>query len=66
MNSNQPNQRGFIFPEGLDLTPVLDQGNAVLVAFDPDQSPVPAFNQFKPPRFNRDTVLRMAVPVTQP
>ncbi|MCP5516791.1 MAG: hypothetical protein H7A45_05960 [Verrucomicrobiales bacterium] len=34
-------QRGFVYPPGLDLSPVLDRGGAVVLAWQPDGSPFP-------------------------
>jgi len=53
----------FISPPGLDLTSVVDQGNAVLFAWAGDYSPVKSMNQFSPRRTHRDTLWRFAVPL---
>ena len=56
-----PNQ--FVSAPGLDLTPAVQHGNAVLLAWAPDYSPVNPMRQFKPRRLQRDTLWRMTVPV---
>src|ERR1044071_1072522 len=53
----------FIAPPGLDLTSVVEHGNAVLFAWAGDYSPVKPMNQFSPTRLHRDTLWRFAVPV---
>ena len=61
-----PNQRGFVCPEGMDLTPVVERGDAVLLAWDPGHAPGNgSMNRFKTVRSHRDTLLRVAVPVGQ-
>jgi len=53
----------FIAPPGLDLVDVVDHGNAVLLAWSADYSPIQAMNQFSPRRSHKDTLWRMAVPM---
>jgi hypothetical protein len=53
----------FIAPPGLDLSPVVERGSAVLFAWAADYSPVKPMNQFSPRRTHRDTLWRFAVPV---
>ena len=58
-----PNQYAtFRVPPGLDLTPLAERGDAVLLAWVPDYSVVPPLNRFSPRRTHRDTLLRVAVP----
>ncbi len=54
---------GFVSPPGLDLTQVVERGNAVLMAWSPDYSPVPAINKFSPRRSHKDTLWRIAAPL---
>lgn len=54
---------GFIGPPGLDLSPVLDHGNAVLLAYADAYSPVKPMYQFTPRRSHESTLWRVAVPV---
>jgi hypothetical protein len=56
-------QNSFVMPPGLDLSPVLEQGGAVLLAWAPDYSPTPSIYQFSPRRSHRDTLWRIAVAV---
>lgn len=60
-----PSQRGFVSPPGQDLAGVLKKGDAVLLAWDPSQSPIPsAFIHSKVPRLSRNNMYRLSVPVT--
>jgi len=61
------NQRNFVYPGGLELSPLIERGDAVLLAWDPDQAPPGGpLNQFKTIRSQRNTMLRLAVPVSGP
>ena len=55
--------RSFIAPPGLDLSSVAEHGNAVLLAWAADYSPVKPLYQFSPRRSHRNTLWRVAVPV---
>ena len=58
---------GHIATDGLDLTPMVDRGDAVVLAWDPGHAPGNgSMNRFKTVRNHRDTLLRLAVPVGQP
>jgi hypothetical protein len=61
----QPQQayNRFVAPAGLDLVPLLERGDAVLVAWIPGWTPVKPMNRFSPTRSHRDTLLRVAVPL---
>jgi hypothetical protein len=59
----QPGQRRFVSPTGLDLSPLVERGDAVLLAWDANHSLVKPLNQFKPVRTQRNTLLRLAIPV---
>jgi hypothetical protein len=59
-------QRSFVAPPGLDLTPLVDRGDAVLLAWDANGSYAKPVNQFNPPRLHRNTLLRLAVPPSAP
>ncbi|MDB6112988.1 MAG: hypothetical protein JWR69_4738, partial [Pedosphaera sp.] len=61
--SDQQNSFNFITPPGLDLTDLMERGNAVLLAWSADYSPVKPMNQFSPRRSHKDTLWRMSVPV---
>ncbi len=68
MMSVPPNQR-LICPPGMDLSPVVERGDAVLLAWDTGHAPGNgSMNRFKTVRSRRDTLLRLAVPAgpTQP
>ncbi len=61
------NQRNFVYPSGLELSPLVERGDAVLLAWDPDHAPPGGpLNQFKTLRSHRNTLLRLAVPVGEP
>lgn len=53
----------FVLPRGLDLSRVLEHGDAVLLAWVPDYAPVEPLNRFKPRRSYRHTLWRMPVAV---
>jgi hypothetical protein len=53
----------FIAPAGMDLSPLVDRGYAVLLAWVDDFSPVKPINQFNPRRTQKDTLLRVATAV---
>ena len=55
--------RNFIAPPGLDLSSVAAHGDAVLLAWASDYSPVKPLHQFSPRRSHRNTLWRIAVPV---
>jgi len=59
------NQRGFVYPEGLELSPLLARGDAVLLAWDAGHSPVAnRLLRVNPPRQAQNTMFRLGVPVT--
>ncbi|MBE0540081.1 MAG: hypothetical protein IH623_01660 [Verrucomicrobia bacterium] len=55
----------FVLPRGLDLSRVLEHGDAVLLAWVPDYAPVEPLNRFKPRRSYRHTLWRMPVAVNR-
>ena len=57
------NSMGFVVPPGLDLSRVVEHGNAVLLAWVPDFAPVKPLNQFRPKRSFRHTLWRVPVAV---
>ena len=61
-----PQQRGFVYPAGVDLTPQIERGDAVLLAWDPGQSPSSSpLNRFKTVRQARNTMYRLTIPAGQ-
>jgi len=62
----QESMRHFITPPGLDLSSVAAHGNAVLLAWAEDYSPVKTLRQFTPRRSQKHTLWRVAVPVQSP
>jgi hypothetical protein len=63
MGGSQDSMNRFITPPGLDLSFVLEHGNAVLLAWAGDYSPVKTLRQFTPRRSQKNTLWRVAVPV---
>jgi hypothetical protein len=53
--------RYFITPPGLDLSAVVESGDAVLLAWAEDYSPVKPLRQFTPRRSQKHTLWRVAV-----
>jgi hypothetical protein len=60
--SNLPQER-FITPPGLDMSVQLERGNAVLLAWEPDYSPIRPLNQFPTRRSEKNTLWRVSVPI---
>lgn len=58
-------QRAFVYPPGLDLTPQIERGDAVVLAWVGGHSFGGKINEFQPPRFRQDTLLRLTLPVRQ-
>ncbi len=63
LDQPQMYQNNFIAPPGLDLTPLIDHGGAVLLAWAGDYSPIRPIYQFSPRRTQRDTLWRLALKV---
>jgi hypothetical protein len=59
----QAYQNNFVAPPGLDLSPVLDHGGAVLLAWAAGYAPIQPIYQFTPRRLQRDTLWRVALRV---
>lgn len=58
-------QRGFVSPPGQDLSDMVRKGDAVLLVWDPNQSPVAgSLIRSKVPRVARNNMYRLTVPVT--
>jgi hypothetical protein len=63
---SQQNYMNFLTPPGLDLTPLMDQGEAVLLGWAADYSPAKPMNRFTPRRSHRDTLWRIATQIKSP
>ena len=62
--SRDPNNyAGFVTPPRFDLTPLVERGDAVLLAWAADHAPVKPFNKFTPRRSHRDTLWRVTCQV---
>jgi hypothetical protein len=66
MGDSQNSMQSFISPPGLDLSAVVEHGNAVLLAWAGDYSPVKTLRQFTPRRSQKNTLWRVATPVQSP
>jgi hypothetical protein len=53
----------FVSPPGLDLSPLVEQGQAVILAWAADYSPMKPMYQFSPRRSQHHTLWRLAVPM---
>ena len=63
LEQTQGSYSRFIGPPGLDMSPVLDHGGAILFAWAGDYAPVKPIRQFSPKRTHRDTLFRVALPI---
>jgi hypothetical protein len=57
------NNTSFLAPKGMDLSPLVERGDAVLLAWVADYSLVKPMNRFNARRSRRDTLLRVAVEI---
>ena len=53
----------FVAPAGMDLSPLVERGHAVLLAWVEDFSVTKPINQFDPRRSHKDTLLRVAAAI---
>lgn len=60
---NQYNYANFVAAPGLDLSPLLDHGRAVLLAWDSGYSPTRTMCRFSPRRKHQDTLWRVAAEI---
>src|SRR5688572_12515884 len=63
LDSNQPQGRSFVYPPGIDLRKQVERGDSVVFAWVPGYSFSNKINDFQPPRFKQDTMLRLTIPV---
>ena len=54
--------RQFIWPPTFDLSPVVERGDVVILAYLPGDSLVPAMNQFAALRQAKGTLVRLVIP----
>ena len=66
LGGQQDSMQHFISPPGLDLSAVVQHGNAVLLAWAGDYSPVKPLRQFTPRRSQQNTLWRVSVSVQSP
>lgn len=63
---SQPYNPGtFVTPQGMDLAPLVERGDALLLAWAPDYSLVKPMNRFSARRSRHDTLLRVAAVVNK-
>ena len=60
-NESNPYQN-FLPPAGMDLSRWVEQGDTVLLAWDPDHTFAKPINKFNPRRLHRDSLLRLVIP----
>jgi len=60
---SQNNYEGFNAESGFELTPQVQRGDAIVLAWLSGQSLIKPLNQFSARRGSRDTLLRLAVPI---
>jgi hypothetical protein len=58
-------QSRFMFPSNLDLSYLMDRGQALLLVYCPNFAPTRAMNDFKPVRSTRNSLLRRSLPLPQ-
>ena len=56
------NGRDLVWPAGMDLLPLLERGDTIVLAYLPGESLIPPLNQFPALRQQRGTLLRLVVP----
>ncbi len=66
LNRSQDSARRFLAPPGLDLSPAVERGGAVLLAWAKDYAPVKPMRQFSPRRTHSSTLWRVVVPPQSP
>jgi hypothetical protein len=64
LGNNQ--SRDFVWPAGLDLSPLTDRGDTVILAWVPDHLLVQPLNRFPAERQRRGTLLRLVLPPRPP
>ena len=57
--------RGFVAPAGMDLTPQAARGDVIIMAWDANSAYAPPLNKFTPPRAQKNTLLRLVIPVSK-
>ncbi|HTH47444.1 MAG TPA: hypothetical protein VMB21_08040 [Candidatus Limnocylindria bacterium] len=62
LHLNNGDSRNFVWPAGLDLAPLAQRKDTIVLAWLPDASLVPGFNKFLPKRTQTGTLLRLVLP----
>ena len=57
------NNSSFLAPQGMDLSALVERGDALLLAWAADYAPVKPMNRFSARRTRRDTLFRVAAQV---
>jgi hypothetical protein len=63
LNTANNQYNNFATPPGFDLLQLTQGGDAVLLAWVPGYSPIKSMNKFSPRRAQKDTLLRVVLPV---
>ena len=63
LNNTKENYNNFSVQPGFDLSPLVERGDAVFLAWAPGYSFTKPLNQFSARRGSRDTLIRVAVEV---
>ncbi len=67
LGAYQGQVRSFVYPAGLELSPLVARGDAVLLAWDAGHTATSSpLRRFNPPRTSQNTLFRLAVPVSLP
>lgn len=61
VSGNDEGQRHFVWPPGLDLSPLVERGDVVILAFAPNDSVLPAVNRFAATRQSRSSLYRLVL-----
>ena len=63
MGRQEAYMNNFICPPGLDMTSIVEHGNAILFAWVEDYSPIKPMHQFSPKRAHKNTMFRVTTPL---
>jgi hypothetical protein len=62
LSASETQNRDFVYPAGLDLTPLAERGDTIVMAWMRDETLVPAMNRFTAFRSAKGTLLRLVLP----
>jgi hypothetical protein len=61
MADQMPHQRDCIYPDGTELSTLVDRGDAILLAWVPNHAPVASLRRFEAKRQAQGTLLRLTM-----